>query len=94
MKPNYSRRVAPLVRTPRRRGGVGGRVTSTLALPITALALVVSSLLTGTAFATALAVVPTTVPTLLVGWAASIGFAFALPLAVVRGVVAVVERTE
>lgn len=33
-------------------------------------------------------------PTLLAGWVASTGLTFALPLAVVRGIVAVLERLE
>lgn len=93
MKPNLLRRPAPFVRTPH-RGGLDGRVASLLAIPITALVLVAATLLAGATFATAMALLPTTLPTLLVGWVASIGFAFALPLAVVRGVVAALERFE
>ena len=93
MRPNLLRRPAPLVRTPP-RGGFDGRLASLVAVPITALVLVAATLLAGVTFATAMAVLPTTLPTLLVGWVVSIGFAFALPLAVVRGVVAALERLE
>ena len=93
MKPNLLRRPAPFVRTPP-RGGFGDRLVSLLAVPITALMLVAATLLAGVTFTAAMAVLPTTIPTLLVGWVASIGFAFALPLVVVRGVVAALERLE
>ena len=84
------RRTAPSVRT--RRGPIVGhaRLTTPVAA---ALALVASALLVGATFATVVEIVPTTLPTLLVGWVLAIGLTFALPLAVVRGMVAVVERT-
>jgi hypothetical protein len=85
------RRAAPTVRTPpgRRTASALARVT----LPITAvLALVASALLTGATFAAAMELLPTTVPTLLVGWTAAIGLTFALPLVAVRVVVAALER--
>jgi uncharacterized membrane protein len=58
------------------------------------LALVASTLTIGTTFALAMEVLPTTIPTLMAGWAVAISLTFALPLAVVRGVVAALERTQ
>jgi hypothetical protein len=84
------RRTAAAVRT--RRGPITDHAR--LAIPVAGvLTLVASALLVGATFATAMAVLPTTVPTLLVGWILAIGLTFALPLAVVRGMVALVERT-
>lgn len=93
MKPNLLRRPAPFVRTPP-GGGFDRRLASLVALPITALVLVAATLLAGATFVAAMALLPTTLPTLLIGWVASIGLAFALPMAVVRGVVAAIERLE
>lgn len=85
------RRSASAVRTP--RGPITGHAR--LLIPVAAaLALVASALLVGVTFAAAMAVLPTTVPTLLAGWVLAIGLTFALPLAVVRGMVAVVELLE
>lgn len=90
--PTQLRRVTPAARTRRT-----SRIASPLvraAIPITAaLALVASALATGATFATVADLVPTTVPALLVGWAAAIGMAFALPMLAVRGAVVVIERT-
>jgi len=90
--PTRLRRAAPTART-----RYGRRTASALvgvAVPITAaLSLVASALVVGAAFVVAAELVPTTVPTLLAGWAAAIGLTFALPLVVVRAVVAAVERT-
>lgn len=76
----------------------GGRTVSKRyghALPVVAaLALVGSAVVTGAALVTALPIVPTTVPVLLAGWVAAIGLAFALPLLVVTGVVAALERFQ
>lgn len=86
------RRVAPAART---RYRPASAQFAGHALPVaTALALVLSALLAGGLFVTALSAVPTTVPTLLVGWVVAVGLTFALPLVVVRGVVAVVERLQ
>lgn len=92
------RRTAPTVR-PTRRGRLdGGRLdggfAGALALPMAALVAVATTLLTGATFAVASAVVPITVPTLVAGWATAVVLAFAAPLAVVRGVVALLERYE
>ncbi|MFC4550299.1 MULTISPECIES: hypothetical protein [Halorussus] len=84
---------ASVGRTTRGEGLVAALVAR-LALPITVLSLVAAALLAAATLATAAAVVPTTVPVLLVGWVASVGLAFALPLAVVRGVVAALERFD
>ena len=86
------RQVAPVARAG--HGHIASGLTR-VTLPVaTLLALVASALLTGAAFATAAEVVPTTLPTLLVGWVAAIGLTFALPLLVVRGVVAALERRQ
>jgi S1-C subfamily serine protease len=53
-----------------------------------------SVLLTGATFAAATELAPTTVPMVLVGWVAAIGLPFALPLVVVVGVVAALERRQ
>lgn len=86
------RQVAPAARTGH------GRIVSGLTrftLPVAALlALVASALLTGATFVTAAELVPVTLPTLLVGWAAAIGLTFTLPFLVVRGVVAALERRQ
>jgi len=86
------RRVAPATRAEH------GRIVSGLTrftLPVvTLLSLVASALLTGATFATAAELVPMTVPTLLAGWVAAIGATFALPLLVVRGVTAALERLQ
>jgi hypothetical protein len=64
-------------------------------LPVAALlALVASALLTGATFATAADLLPLTLPVLLVGWLAAVGATFALPLVIVRGVVALFERFQ
>ena len=60
----------------------------------TLLALVASALLTGATLATAAELVPVTLPTLLAAWVLAIGATFALPLLVVRGVVAALERHQ
>lgn len=87
------RRAAPTTRIRRFTRTVSALVRT--ALPITtALALVASALLVGAAFAVLADLVPTTVPTILVGWVAAIGVTFALPMVVVRGVVAAIERTQ
>jgi hypothetical protein len=86
------RRVAPTARA--EHDGIASGVTR-FTLPLaTLLALVASALLTGATFATATALVPATLPTLLLGWVAAIGATFALPLLVVRGVVAALERFQ
>ena len=91
--PTQLRRVAPAARTRRTSRTASALVRA--AIPITAvLALVASALVTGATFATVLDLVPTTVPTLLAGWVAAIGLTFALPMLVVRGVVAAIERTH
>jgi len=92
MKPNALRRVAPAART--RRGRIVSGVTR-VTLPVaTLLALVGSALLTGATFAAAAELAPTTVPMVLAGWVAAIGLPFALPLVVVSGVVAALERRQ
>ncbi|WP_137284293.1 hypothetical protein [Halorussus salinisoli] len=86
------RRDGPADRT--RRGRIVSGITR-FTLPVaTLLALVASALLTGAAFAAVAELAPATVPTLLAGWAAAVGLAFALPLVVVRGMVALLERIE
>jgi S1-C subfamily serine protease len=92
MKLDALRRVAPAART--RRGRIVSGVTR-VTLPVaTLLALVGSVLLTGATFAAATELAPTTVPMVLVGWVAAIGLPFALPLVVVVGVVAALERRQ
>ncbi|UPW01456.1 hypothetical protein M0R88_04965 [Halorussus gelatinilyticus] len=86
------RRVAPSART--RHGRIAAGLTR-FTLPVAALlAFVVSALATGAVFATAVDLVQLTLPVLLVGWVASIGATFALPVLVVRGVVALLERSQ
>jgi hypothetical protein len=58
------------------------------------LALVASALVVGATYAFVVTALPTSVPTLLVGWTVAIGLTFALPLAVVRGAVATLERIQ
>lgn len=89
--PTQLRQVAPATRT--RRVSRTASALVRVALPITAvLALVASALVTGATFATVMDLVPTSVPALLVSWVAAIGLTFALPMLVVRGVVAAIER--
>ena len=84
------RRVAPSTRL--RRGRIAAGLTR-FTLPVaTLLALVASALVTGAAFAAAADLVAVTLPVLLAGWVAAIGATFALPLVVVRVVVALPER--
>ncbi|MFC4450880.1 hypothetical protein [Halorussus aquaticus] len=86
------RRAGPASRT--RRGRIASGVTR-FALPVaTLLALVASALLTGVTFATVADLLPMPVPLLLGGWVAAIGLTFALPLVVVRAVVALLERFQ
>jgi len=86
------RRVTPSTRT--RPGRIAAGLTR-LTLPVaTLLAFVVSALVTGAVFATAADLVSLTLPVLLVAWVATIGATFALPLAVVRVVVALLERYQ
>ncbi|UPV75382.1 hypothetical protein M0R89_04775 [Halorussus limi] len=88
----HLRRVAPSTRL--RRGRIAAGLTR-FTLPVaTLLAFVVSALVTGAAFATAADLVAVSLPVLLAGWVAAIGATFALPLLVVRGVVALLERYE
>ena len=92
MKLDALRRVAPTART--RRGRIVSGVTR-VTLPVaTLLALVGSALLTSATFAAAAELAPTTVPMVLAGWVAAIGLPFALPLVVVGGVVAALERRQ
>ena len=93
MKPTRLRRTAPTVRRPR-YARLDDGFTDAHALPIIALTLLAAVLLTGATLAAVTAVVPITVPTLVVGWAAAVGLAFATPLVVVRGVVALLERYQ
>ena len=87
------RTAASLGRTP--LGGRSiGRLTARFAFPAAVLALVAAALTVGAAFAAAMTVVPTTTPFLVAGWATAIGLTFVLPLAVVRGAVAVLERLQ
>ena len=58
------------------------------------LALVASALVVGATYAFVVSVLPASVLTLLVGWTVAIGLTFALPLAVVRGAVATLERLQ
>lgn len=93
MKPTKQlRRVAP---APRARGGRTAPQFAGHALPVAAaLMFVVSALVVGGTFAAVVAALPPSVPTLLAGWVAAVGLTFALPLVVVRGVIAVVERLQ
>ncbi|WP_158055447.1 hypothetical protein [Halorussus halophilus] len=92
MKTNNPRKAAPPVRAPY------GRTLPNLArraVPVVgALTLVAAALAAGLLLATALALLPNTVPTILLGWVASIGLAFALPVLVVKAVVAGIERAQ
>ena len=84
------RRTASAVHT---RSGPVTTGLARLTIPVAGvLALVASAVVTGATFALAMEVLPTTIPTLMAGWAAAIGLTFALPLAVVRVAVAALER--
>lgn len=86
------RQVAPTAHT---EHGPDASGLTRFTLPVaTLLALVASALLTGATLATAVELVPMTLPTLLAGWVLAVGATFALPLLVVRGVVAVLERFQ
>lgn len=86
------RRVTPSTRA--RPGRIAAGLTRFTLPAATLLAFVVSALVAGAAFATAADLVTLTLPVLLVAWVAAIGATFALPLAVVRGVVALLERYQ
>ncbi|NHN60290.1 MULTISPECIES: hypothetical protein [Halorussus] len=86
------RRAAPSVRT--RRGRIASGFTRTAVPVATLLALAASALLAVGAFAAAAAFVPVTIPVLLASWAVGVALVVALPLAVVRAAVAVIERTQ
>lgn len=92
MKTNQLRKAAPPVRA------THGRTLPDLArraVPVVgALTLVAAAPLAGLLLATTMALLPTTVPTILLGWAASIGLAFALPALVVKTVVAGIEKAQ
>lgn len=90
MKLTRLRRTAPTVRLFRHEPLDGG-FAGTLALPIAALAAMV---LAGATVAAAATTAPVGVPLLVVGWAAAIGLAFATPVVVVGGVVALLERRQ
>lgn len=92
MKVSQLRRFAPDVRTP--LSEVGRGFASAVALPATWLAYLAAALLATAALVAAIAVVPETLPVLVAGWAVALVAPFALPFAVVRGVVAVLERVE
>ncbi len=86
------RRVTPSARV--RPGRIAAGLTRFTLPAATLLAFVVSALATGAAFATAADLVSLTLPVLLVAWVATIGVTFALPLVVVRVVVALLERYQ
>ncbi|USZ67160.1 hypothetical protein NGM10_10500 [Halorussus salilacus] len=93
MKSTRLRRTTPTVRR-FRPGPLDGRFAETLALSVTALVLMAAVLLGGAVVAAAATTAPVGVPLLVVGWAATVGLAFATPLVVVGGVVGLLERRQ
>ena len=86
------RRTVPSVRT--RRGRIASGLTRTAVPVATMLALAASALLAVAVFAAAATYVPVTIPVLLASWAVGVALVAALPLAVVRATVALLERTQ